>query len=335
MRALNISLLALLALPLIAGSAESSPAPAYTSAPGLYPVEVVKYDWKDASRDRKVPMKIYYPGGNAGPFPVIIFSHGLGGSRDGYEYLGRHWASCGYVSVHLQHVGSDDSVWMGVPPWNVMKRMREAATSMENLTNRPADVSFTIDQLEQLNDASGPLHGKLDMKNIAVAGHSFGAFTTLAIAGETFVTPGGKKVRVADPRVKAAISMSAPAPLRGSLDEAFGSIRIPVFHMTGTRDDSPIGETKAADRRLPYDHAKNSDEYLVIFQDGDHMIFSGRAAIAGGRKDKKFQEQISASSTAFWDAYLKTNQAAKAWLGDGGFKRALGSEGTFEVRLLK
>ena len=39
---------------------------------------------------------------------MIVFSHGLGGTRDGYEYLGRHWASYGYVSVHLQHKGSDD-----------------------------------------------------------------------------------------------------------------------------------------------------------------------------------------------------------------------------------
>ena len=53
------------------------------------------------------------PATNAAPCPVIIFSHGLGGSRDGYEYLGRHWASHGYVSVHSTHIGSDTSALKG------------------------------------------------------------------------------------------------------------------------------------------------------------------------------------------------------------------------------
>src|SRR5581483_4684895 len=79
------------------------------------PVEAVRYDWVDAKRHRDVPVKIYYPKTGDGPFPVIVFSHGLGGSREGYEYLGNYWASHGYVSVHLQHLGSDDSVWKGLP----------------------------------------------------------------------------------------------------------------------------------------------------------------------------------------------------------------------------
>jgi len=73
-------------------------------------VEIQRTTWHDANRDRDVPVKIYSPKSGNGPFPVIIFSHGLVGSREGYEYLGRHWASRGYVSVHLQHYGSDDDV---------------------------------------------------------------------------------------------------------------------------------------------------------------------------------------------------------------------------------
>ena len=43
-------------------------------------VEVNKYDWRDASRDRDVPVKFYYPQFGSGPFPVIIFSPGLLGT---------------------------------------------------------------------------------------------------------------------------------------------------------------------------------------------------------------------------------------------------------------
>src|ERR1700722_20103770 len=87
----------------------------YKKIAGPREVEELKLEWKDAKRERAVPVKVYLPKGE-GPFPVVIFSHGLGGSRDGYEYLGRHWASHGYVGVHLQHLGSDSSVLKDVPP---------------------------------------------------------------------------------------------------------------------------------------------------------------------------------------------------------------------------
>src|SRR5690349_16713527 len=78
------------------GAETNSSAAPYKAPSGSNLVETVKYDWKDEKRDRQVPVKIYFPKNGMGPFPIIIFSHGLGGSRDGYEYLGRHWASHGY-----------------------------------------------------------------------------------------------------------------------------------------------------------------------------------------------------------------------------------------------
>src|SRR5215469_14506023 len=55
-----------------------------------------------------VPVRIYLPV-NSTPAPVILFSHGLGGSRNGNTFLGQHWAGRGYVAVFLQHPGSDTS----------------------------------------------------------------------------------------------------------------------------------------------------------------------------------------------------------------------------------
>src|ERR1044071_3671029 len=64
---------------------------------------------RDASRNRDVPVKIYYPRSKdpQEKFPVIVFSHGAGGSKDGYAYLGETWAQAGYVCVHPEHFGSD------------------------------------------------------------------------------------------------------------------------------------------------------------------------------------------------------------------------------------
>ena len=180
--------------------------------PGPFAVEVAAYDWVDKTRHREVPVKIYLPKTGRGPFPVIIFSHGLGGSRDGYEYLGRHWASHGYVSVHLQHKGSDTAVWKGQA--RPMEAMREFAKRPANAVNRPLDVRFAIDQVEKMNGERGTLQGRLDLSRIGMAGHSFGAWTTLAVIGEVFIAPGGRESSLPDPRVKAAVAMSAPAPAR-------------------------------------------------------------------------------------------------------------------------
>src|SRR5438270_631022 len=154
----------------------------YKKSAGPYAVEVARYDWFDKKRERKVPVKIYFPTTGDGPFPVVVFSHGLGGSREGYEYLGRHWASHGYVSVHVQHLGSDNAVWENKAPGEIMENMRASAANLQNATNRPPDVSFAIDQMEKMNREEGPFKKRLDLGRIGVAGHSFGAFTTLAIA---------------------------------------------------------------------------------------------------------------------------------------------------------
>ena len=85
--------------------------PPYAAERKLLATHFLRLDWTDAARGRTVPAKIYYPTDAAGPFPVIVFSHGLGGTREAYEYLARQWAANGYVSVHLQHPGSDDIPW--------------------------------------------------------------------------------------------------------------------------------------------------------------------------------------------------------------------------------
>jgi predicted dienelactone hydrolase len=210
--------------------------------------------------------------------------------------------------------------------------MRRAAANLQNALDRPRDISFAIDQMERMHRQEGPLTGRLDLSRIGVAGHSFGAYTALAVAGEVLVGPRGGTLSFMDPRVQAAIPMSAPVPRnRERLEQAFSAIRISCLHMTGTRDDSPIGDTRAADRRVPFDHIRAADQYLLVLQGGDHMVFAGRQRPrGGGEHDTVFQDLIRQSSLAFWEAYLRPNPHAKAWLSAGGFATVLGTHGTFE-----
>ncbi len=314
----------------------TAPQASVWSRPGPYEVAVIYHTWQDGQRRREAPVKIYYPAKGPGPFPVVIFSHGLGGSREGYQYLGRHWASHGYVSVHLQHLGSDSAIWEKNP--GRLPAARRPANKLENAVNRPLDATFALDQLALLNQAAGPLQGRLDLNRAGVAGHSFGAYTALAAAGQVFTGPGGREISLREPRLKAVIPMSTPVPRKSReyLSQAYARITKPCLHMTTTRDDSPLGETMAAERRLPFDHMQGSDQYLITFQQGDHMIFADflcpfdRAA-----KDPRIHDLIRLASTAFWEAYLKGDAAARRWLAGGGLAQALAGKAALEMKLKK
>src|SRR5262249_18386135 len=155
------------------------------------------------------------------------------------EYLGRHWASHGYVCVHLQHLGSDSGIWLG--KGNIQAELMKAASDPKNAADRLQDVRFAIDELTKLNAWDLPLKGKLDMDKLGMAGHSFGAYTTMAVIGQIFVTSAGREISSAEPRIRAAISMSPQAPKnRDTFDKSYGSITVPTLHLTGTKDTSPV-----------------------------------------------------------------------------------------------
>lgn len=284
------------------------------------PKENVTYQiWEDSSHGRNIPVKIYMPPPSAGaktPAPVLVFSHGLGGTREAAGYLGDYLSARGYVCIHIQHPGSDAGVWQPVATGGreaILAEMKTAANA-SNLRLRVSDVTFVLDELERRN-ASDPLLGsKLNLSAIGLAGHSFGAGTTLAMSGQNYPV-GQRTLNFKDPRIKAAVYLSPPANLRGRQpEEIFGSIQIPGLLMTGTDDVSPIGETTAEQRVIPFQGIKAPGQYLVNFQGGDHMIFSGHSTPLRVQSDENFQRMISKVTGAFLDAYLKGDASQRAWL---------------------
>ena len=315
--------------PMIASKIKPPVAPPYDSARPLGDVDSATVEWKDETRDRAVPAKIYFSKVTSGqPLPVILFSHGLGGSRDGYEYLGQQWAANGYVVIHVQHVGSDSEVLHDNPGQKSVDVLRHAANK-QNSIDRAKDVRFAIDQLASIAEKVPALRDRLDLERVGVGGHSYGANTTMLVAGQKLETARKDADDLSDPRVKAALAMSEPVNMPAeNLDADYAGVKIPVMMMTGTEDDSPIGETKAADRRLPFDHLK-CPAWLLILNGGDHLVFSGRRDPRPS--DDPQQKLIRLCSTAFWDAVLKNDAAAKQWLASSdGFQKQLGAAGTFE-----
>jgi predicted dienelactone hydrolase len=267
----------------------------------------------DAARNRDIPVRIYSPSKNASA-PVVLFSHGLGGSRGGGKYLGEQWAARGYVAVFVQHPGSDDAVWKNAAPEERMAAMREAA-SLENFLLRVRDIPAVLDQLEVWNK-SGPLAGRMDLTTVGMSGHSFGAVTTEAVSGETLPLSGTK---LTDARIHAAVIMSPSPPKSESAERAFAAVKIPWLLMTGTKDIAPIGAADLNSRLAVFPALHGASKYEVVLNNAEHSAFTDRALPGDHEaRNPNHHRVILALSTAFWDAYLQNNKDALAWLNGTG-----------------
>lgn len=299
-------------------------APAAPPPPGV--VETLEL-LHDSARDRDVPIKVYAPKSGTGPFPVIIFSHGLGSSRQGYVYLGREWASRGFVSIHEQHIASDSEVLRTKGRWATFR----AAYNSDEYADRPEDVSFVIDVMEaRAGEAGGEeIWRKLDLGSIGVSGHSYGAHTALALVGMLVNFPEEKDRSFRDERVKAALILSPPTMDWSPDTEDFASITVPTMHMSGTRDTSLFWMTTLKHRRRAFDSIRGAPRYFLNIDGADHLTFADREnmelAKRNGRLDSEEPPVLQARdveqqahidlileySDAFWAAYLTGSEKAK------------------------
>jgi len=288
-------------------------------APGPHDITVEDDVMRDDGRDRAVPYRLYRPADLEGARPVVIFSHGLGGSTEAAPYLGEHLASHGYLALHVQHPGSDESIWGDAEnPAEIVGALKEAMRDPRSALARFQDIPFVVDELERWN-AAGPLAGHIDLGAIGMSGHSYGARSTLIAAGETV---GRRGLSFKEPRLKAAIAYSPNLPQRGAdRDGLYDAIDIPLLHVTGTEDDMPLGEDRDFDpeqRAEPFARIPHRPQYLLVLDGADHSVFGGRAGRRGARPDDPaYWEVVEAASLAFWEAHLKGDAAALAYLQDG------------------
>ena len=287
-----------------------------TTEPASHSIEVTVHD---EIRRRDLPLRVYLPASTA-PAPVVLFSHGLGGNRNSSPFLGKHWAARGYVAVFLQHPGSDDSVWREAAPAERMATLGKAG-NVENFVLRVKDVPVVLDQLTAWQKENGhSLAGRLDLGRVGMSGHSFGAITTQAVSGQSTRLGGA---RFTDPRILAALPMSQSPPMIGDPSEAFGNVKIPWLLMTGTHDDAMIANLTPEMRAKVFPALPTGNKYELILDGAEHSAFTERP-LPGDKKPRNpnHHRVILALSTAFWDAYLKGDAEAKAWL-DGAGPRTL------------
>jgi predicted dienelactone hydrolase len=299
---------------------------------------------QDKERKKELHAKVYYPKGD-GPFPVIVFSHGFGAGKDAFAPIGKHWASHGYVSIHPQHADggsmdrlrnkkaddkdADPKAGAGLDREKLRERLKQGGGfqgglggSPDQIANRVRDVTAVIDGLDQIEEKVPELKGKLDREKIGVSGHSYGACVSMLIGGAT-IDVDGKAKSFADPRVKCIVPISAAGSGEyGLTKESWKPSKLPALYVTGTKDVRPGHEF--AWRKEPFDLSPERDKYLLIVDGANHVSFGGGPAGAarfgagiGGSTVTVATNFVKTSSTAFFDAYLKGDRKAQAFLKDG------------------
>jgi predicted dienelactone hydrolase len=294
------------------GSEGSGTEVADPALPGPHPVGVTRFDLPADAAGRALAVEIWYPAVHDGsavaqyelsigplvlaeidspmgavreaafdeggaPRPLIVFSHGFGGVRFQSLYLTEYLASHGFVVAAPDHVGNTFAEQVNDA---------EALPAAEVARLRPMDISATIDALlARSQSPEDALFGACDPGRIGVAGHSFGGYTALRIAGAA-IDPAQACVgndaafcdgwdatsfpaSARDERVVAALAQ-APGGAAVFSEHGFESVAVPVMIQAGTADET----TPAAVEALPVYAALPGDATLVVLEGAGHFTFS-------------------------------------------------------------
>jgi len=233
------------------------------------------------------------------PFPLVVFSHGSGGARWQSIFLTEHLASYGFVVIAPDHPGNTVLDALQTPD-------AFGAGIIESFAYRPLDIIRVLDFAEALNAPAGDLAGVIDLEHIAAAGHSFGGFTVLAVAGgqtnftalADWCSDAGEEASgivceldsntqliadlrgatlgadgllppTTDPRLDAFILM---APASGpTFDPAsLAEIGLPGLILVGSADAVTPPER---DAYLIFERLQAGEKYLADLQNGGHYLF--------------------------------------------------------------
>ena len=205
---------------------------------GTPPTYMTIFDDDDVFSDAST-LPPAYPDG----YPVLVHSHGHRGFGGNSSDLMRHFASHGWLVIAPDHLGNTLLGGVELRP-------------LHHYYERPLDIRACLDALESL-PTDDPVSGLADLNHVAMTGHSFGTYTTWAVAGATYdpvaiqaACDSGElevdcppdelavfETELSDPRVEVAIPMAG-----GRRDAFFGTngydaATIPMLLMTGSDDD--------------------------------------------------------------------------------------------------
>jgi CubicO group peptidase (beta-lactamase class C family)/predicted dienelactone hydrolase len=237
---------------------------------------------------------VTYPAAT-GAFPVILFGHKFGGTKDQCLPLVSNWVSRGYVCIQPNH---SDSPQVGGP------------TPSFNTDDRAADMAFLMDSFDAIEAGIPAVSGKLDRARIGVGGQYIGGQVAGWLVGARSLPLFGTPIEHDDPRVKAALMLS-PEGVEGSMTrESWVTMNDPVMVMTGSDDPSTRTGNPPEWRTEPWQYSLPGDKYLA-FIEGFNGLMDG---LMTGSPGTNYAPYVQSLTLAFWDSALKSNAQATTWL---------------------
>lgn len=222
------------------------------------------------------PMFLAPPAAGDGPFPVILFAHGLGATPADYGDLLAAWSSAGFVVV--------------APRFPLSSGESPGRPDANDVVNQPADIAFVLSELQRLSSSADgrEITGLLDLTNVGISGHSLGGMTTVGATAALCCR---------QDRFAAAMVIGGSAQFfdRGALD---WSDTPPLMVIHGQKDDVvsyAAGESVFTNAAPP--------KYLVTLKNGDHSSYLIRS-------DPAFLS-LAKTTINFWLAYIKGDQIAR------------------------
>ncbi|WP_353929745.1 alpha/beta hydrolase [Okeanomitos corallinicola TIOX110] len=258
----------------------------------------IRLDFFDATRNRSLLTDVYLPNVQH-PTPVIVISHGLGLNSSNFHYLAKHLASQGLAVVLPNHPQLFTS-------HNHNSKFKEA----KEFINRPLDIKYILDQLENYNQSNPQFQDKLNLQQVGVMGQSFGGYTALALAGAKInfqqldqdchpdrlqntwnmslllqcraleLLPKSQRednsnlsIDLQDERVKAAIAIN---PITSSIfgKSGLNQIQTPVMFISSSEDTVAPA---LYEQIIPFSWLNNPDKYLVMLIGGTHFSTIGNS----------------------------------------------------------
>ena len=259
---------------------------------------------------------------NAGPFPLVIISHGYPGNRFLLSHLAENIASKGYIVASIDHT---DSTY------------RTQAAFGSTLRNRTLDQLFVLNEMARLNeDSASFLAGLIDTDNTAIVGYSMGGYGAVITAGGgvtaesvqfPFSPPFGtldilesgseSHNSLPDARIKTAIAFAPWGRNSGFFDaQTLTGIQIPMLFVAGSVDDVSLYE---GGTRSIWEEAVNVDRALLTFENANH---NAAAPYPAPTESFAFNERLGFApfehyADAVWDTTRMNNIAqhfSTVWL---------------------
>ncbi len=291
----------------------------------------------DAARGRSVPVTVLRPHQTEPPqpAPLIILSHGGAAGRSSYRYLATHLARNGYVVAIPEHVGSNTAALVR----GIIHRLSGPSTVTAAMAQdrsewraRPADITFVVDEAARWNASDPALRSSIDLAHIGVLGHSYGAYTALAVAGAR-VWLDDTLSDLGDPRVRAmvALSPSGPGGWGWFTEESYANVDIPALLVTGSRDIVTEWQTGEW-RKQAFDLMAPGERYCLWLEGATHFDFVD-LSFQGGRSER-VHRIVEAMVLAFFDKQLKAEPGSSDHRLSAEYAGRLAGPGIPEVRLI-